>query len=136
MYLLQKALYGGNFEQASVAARQAAVMAQDSGDEEGAKMYTALAKDYYDKAIAKAQAPGVEANRAKPDLNPLGIPTVTPPVLGQPPVAQPMAPQPTPQPKPAALPPEAMRMLSEGQPTPFRNGQVWTLQKGQPVRIK
>lgn len=97
MYLLQKALYGGNFEQASVAARQAAAMAKQEGDEEGAKMYEVMAQDYYQKAINKAQAAAVEANRAKPNLNALGIESVTP-------IGNPGVPTPSPQPAPAASP--------------------------------
>lgn len=33
-------------------------------------------------------------------------------------------------------PPRALQSLKEGQPTQFRNGQVWTLQNGQPVRLR
>jgi len=34
------------------------------------------------------------------------------------------------------LPPEAVSMLREGKNTRFKNGQVWTLQNGQPVRVE
>jgi len=35
-----------------------------------------------------------------------------------------------------SLPPEAVSMLREGKNTRFKNGQVWTLQNGQPVRVQ
>lgn len=38
--------------------------------------------------------------------------------------------------EPDALPPQALSQLQEGKTTTFRNGQVWTLQNGQPKRIK
>jgi len=34
------------------------------------------------------------------------------------------------------LPPQAVKQLKQGQVTTFKNGQVWTLQKGKPVRVK
>jgi hypothetical protein len=37
---------------------------------------------------------------------------------------------------PSGLPPKAARTLKEGTETKFRNGQVWTLKDGQPVRVK
>jgi hypothetical protein len=38
--------------------------------------------------------------------------------------------------KPAALPAAASSQLKEGVNTTFKNGQVWTLQNGQPVQVK
>lgn len=78
-FLLMKALSGGNFEQASVAAMQMARELQAGGDTAGAQQYAAQAEEFYNKWKSGKEAAGVEANKAKPDLNPLGIPTVTPP---------------------------------------------------------
>jgi len=131
-FKLQSALASGNFEQASVAAAQLSRDLAKQGDMEGAKQYADASNDYYTKAITAKQAAAAEANKAKPDLNPMGIPTVTPigspgaPAPSQPPASQPQV----------ALPPEAIRSLNEGQLTTFRNGQVWTLQQGKAVRIK
>lgn len=45
--------------------------------------------------------------------------------------------QPQPQRQQApALPPEAVRALSEGKHTTFKNGQTWTLQGGRPVQVQ
>ena len=38
--------------------------------------------------------------------------------------------------KAAKLPAEAKKQLKEGIQTKFKNGQVWTLQNGEPVRIQ
>ncbi len=35
-----------------------------------------------------------------------------------------------------SLPPEAVKQLKEGVQTRFRNGQIWTLQKGDPVQVQ
>ncbi len=40
------------------------------------------------------------------------------------------------QPAQSQLPPQALAQLKEGQATVFANGQAWTLQNGQPVRLK
>ena len=37
---------------------------------------------------------------------------------------------------PAGIPPQAMAQLKEGHTTVFKNGQAWTLQNGQAVRVK
>lgn len=109
MYTLTKALYGGNFEQASVAARQAAIQAEQRGDQEDAQMYQALAADYAQKAMDKASAAAREGNLAKPDLNPMGIPTVRPtPGAG---IQPPKVPQP---PKPAVS--DRVTIYKDGKP--------------------
>jgi len=108
-YLLQKALYGGNFEQAAVAARQAAIEAAQRGDQEDAQMYQALSADYAQKAMDKAAAAAREGNMAKPDLNPMGIQTVRPtPGAG---VQAPKVPQP---PKPAVS--DRVTIYKDGKP--------------------
>jgi len=54
-------------------------------------------------------------------------PVVTPPLV--------QARPPVPGTAPPAIPPAALAKLKEGIPTPFKNGQVWMLKNGQPIRI-
>lgn len=54
-----------------------------------ANIYGQMANAAQEQEVKKANAAAVEANKAKPDLNPLGIPTVTPPGGGNNPAAAP-----------------------------------------------
>lgn len=58
-----------------------------------------------------------------------------PTVPGGPPAPAPTAPPPPASPA-GSPPPAALAALKEGIQTPFNNGQVWTLQDGQPTRLR
>lgn len=104
-YLAAKAKYGAYPQQSGYYRNQAMLLAHaaaEASDPADKTRLLALANDAsaMDDAarkqeIAKAVAAGVEANRAKPNLNSLGIETVTPPNS----TAQPQAPTPSPAPQ-------------------------------------
>lgn len=84
-----KAKYGGYPQQSgyySAKALEVAEQAALEGDPEAlqsalrmAKVYAQMAEEAKQQEIKKAVAAAVEGNKAKPDINAVGIPTVTPP---------------------------------------------------------
>lgn len=93
-----KAKFGNYPQQSAFYNNKALEVAQAMGDasepeqkahlREMANVYSQMAHAAQQQEVQKAVAAAIEANKAKPDLNPLGIPTVTPP-NGNNPVAAP-----------------------------------------------
>ena len=88
-FLELKAKFGQYPQQAAFYNNKALEVAQAMADvtepeqkahlKEMANVYSQMANAAQQQEIQKAVASAIEANKAKPDLNPLGIPTVTPP---------------------------------------------------------
>jgi hypothetical protein len=70
-YMLNKALYGGKFEEAITAATALAMDAKKTGDQEAFDHYAGMAQDLNEKLLAKQRAAAETANIGKPDLNAL-----------------------------------------------------------------